>query len=334
MRIQILFLLLYVQSLVACQQTQDQEISTNKDSSYVPSFNVSIDPKTMPIIYQSTDGGQTWKDLSAGLPRDKPVESFAVEQGQLFMAFPGGLYQSQVGANAPRWERDFLLQERIVSFSPGQSGAYALSGENKFFHNVAKNAWVPVFSGLNNQHMRSIMETQAGMLLVGCDNGMFKSADQGKTWKQVFHDGIILNIVESNGVILAGGQQGILRSTDGGETWNWVLSEGGVGISTECIKGGFAAITYNTTSKSRRVRTSLDGGKTWQAIDKGLPADDQIASIKQVGNYFICGHPKGIFRSSDQGKTWQLVLKPVGQKVYNLAVSGDIIYAVPMSGGC
>ena len=78
-------------------------------------------------------------------------------------------------------------------------------------------------------------------------------------------------LVESNGVLMATSSNGIIRSTDDGETWALVISEGGVGIDIEPINGGFAAITYNTQSNTRRVRTSYDGGKTWQPIDAGFP---------------------------------------------------------------
>ena len=121
---------------------------------------------------------------------------------------------------------------------------------------------------------------------------------------------------------------------DDGENWNLVISEGGVGIVVEVINGGFAAITFNTESKTRRVRTSYDGGKTWQPIDDGLPASLSIASIVQVGEYFFCGHPTGIFRSSDKGKTWKLLLPSIWNKVFNLSVSGNVIYAIPRAGGC
>jgi photosystem II stability/assembly factor-like uncharacterized protein len=134
--------------------------------------------------------------------------------------------------------------------------------------------------------------------------------------------------------MLATSQQGIIRSTDGGKTWNLVIGEGGVGIALERIKGGFAAITYNTLSKVRRVRTSYDDGKTWQAIDAGLPPSLSIASIIEVGNYFFCGHPSGIFKSSDKGKTWKLILPSVDDKVFNLSASGNVIYAIPRAGGC
>ena len=143
-----------------------------------------------------------------------------------------------------------------------------------------------------------------------------------------------MKIVESTGVLMATSQKGILRSTDDGENWDCVLNEGGVGIAIERINGGFAAINYNTGSETRRVRTSYDGGKTWQPIDDGLPATLSIASIIQVGDYFFCGHPTGIFRSSDKGKTWKLIFPSIEDKVFNLFVSGNVIYAILRSGGC
>ena len=173
-----------------------------------------------------------------------------------------------------------------------------------------------------------------------------------------------MKLVEANGVLVATSQDGIIQSTDDGESWDCVISEGGVGIAIERINGGFAAITCNTESMTRRVRTSCDDGKTWQPIDAGLPAQafivpvdkplsqvnapdsvwhpintglpEQafITSIVQVGKYFFCGHPTGVFRSSDKGKTWNLLLPSIENKVFNLFVSGNVIYAMPRSGGC
>ena len=184
------------------------------------------------------------------------------------------------------------------------------------------------------KEIRTVFETAGGTFFIGSNNGLLKSTNSGKTWKQVHTGGWVMKLVESNGVLLATSQGGILRSTDDGENWDWVISEGGVGIAVERIKGGFAAITYNTESMTRRVRTSYDGGKTWQPIDAGLPANLSIASIIQVGEYFFCGHPAGIFRSSDKGKTWKLLLPSIENKVFNLFVSGNVIYAIPRPGGC
>ncbi|HPH31462.1 MAG TPA: hypothetical protein PLB49_06415, partial [Chitinophagaceae bacterium] len=127
---------------------------------------------------------------------------------------------------------------------------------------------------------------------------------------------------------------GVIRSADDGETWETVISEGGVGIDIAPIDGGFAAITFNTQSETRRVRASYDGGKTWQAIDAGLPPSKNISSIIQVGDSFFCGHPNGIYQSGDKGKTWKLILPSIEGKVFSLSVSGNVIYAIPSNGGC
>ena len=113
-----------------------------------------------------------------------------------------------------------------------------------------------------------------------------------------------------------------------------ISAEGGVGIDIERIEGGFAAITYNTESKTRRVRISLDYGKTWNAIDAGLKPSDAISSIRQCGKHLVCGHPDGIFRSSDMGKTWKMVQPGVHNKVFNLYTSGNILFAVTRNSGC
>lgn len=194
-------------------------------------------------------------------------------------------------------------------------------------------------------------------------NVVFKSTDGGQTWHDIsrglpesrqlvnFFAGASDNVVESEGVFISTGTKGIRRSTDNGKHWQWVISEGGVGIAIERIKGGFAAISYNTATKSRRIRVSLDSGKTWQAIDEGLRSSSFISSIKQMGNYLICGHPDGIFRSSDMGKIWNSVHPGVDKNefkfvstwnsppsepknVFRIYVSGNVLYAVAVSAGC
>ncbi|NCD71738.1 WD40/YVTN/BNR-like repeat-containing protein [Mucilaginibacter agri] len=212
--------------------------------------------------------------------------------------------------------------------------------------------------------MKKILVFVPGMLLVLFLLNSFvlrerqevlKSTDGGQTWE----DGSLdlaeikkpVTIVQSGGVLIATGSKGIRRSTDNGEHWQWVISEGGVGIAVERIEGGFAAISYNAETKSRRIRISLDKGKTWQAIDEGLQTSPFISSIKQMGKYFICGDTDGIFRSSDMGKTWMkvhpgvdkndfvfipILNKPVNKpkNVFRIYASGDVLYAVAGSAGC
>lgn len=286
------------------------------------------------IIFKSTNGGQTWQDISEGLPENLPADSFVETGSELYISAGNGIYRSKPNSTAPFWEKE-SYPDKHSSITTGKTGIVAYNYNGQFLQKInGTSVWSPMYTNLQEREVRTFFESDRGAVFVGYNNGLFKSTTSGKTWKQVYTGGWVMKLVESNGVLMATSQKGILRSTDDGETWNCVISEGGVGIAVERINGGFAAITYNTESETRRVRTSYDDGKTWQPIDAGLPASLSITSIIQVGNYFFCGHPSGIFRSSDQGKTWKLLLPSIDNKVFNLSVSGNVIYAIPRDGGC
>ncbi|SOD93173.1 WD40/YVTN/BNR-like repeat-containing protein [Spirosoma fluviale] len=287
------------------------------------------------LVFKSTDGGQTWQDISKGLPEGSQGDGFFATTKGLYLQAGNGLYHSNPNSTAPFWEKE-SFPDQHSSIAPGKTGIVAYNYyDGQFLQKInGTSVWSPMYTNVQERQVRTVFETVGGTVFIGSDKGLLKSTDSGKTWKRVHSGGWVIKMVESNGVLMATSQKGIIRSTDDGENWDCVLSEGGVGIAVERIKGGFAAITYNTQSETRRVRTSYDDGKSWQPIDADLPASLSIASIIEVGGYFFCGHPTGIFRSSDKGKTWKLLLPSIDDKVFNLAVSGNVIYAIPRAGGC
>src|SRR4029077_188699 len=114
---------------------------------------------------------------------------------------------------------------------------------------------------------------------------------------------------------------------------------------------GFAALTSGLPSHTRGLSTSYDGGKTWQPGDGGRPGKAVIdsiwrtwndrptiqafqTSITQVGENYLSVHRDGIFRSSDKGKTWKLLLPSVENKFFGLLFSCNVIYAIRSKGGC
>ena len=170
--------------------------------------------------------------------------------------------------------------------------------------------------------------------MIGTGNEILKSSDKGKTWKQVYKNGWVMKFKEFERVIICTNEHGILRSIDNGDHWETVISEGGVGINIEHSDLGFSAITYNTDSKQRRVRISKDLAKSWQAIDEAIPPSDGISCLTQLENILFIGHPNGILRSDDYGKSWKLVLQKIDKKVFNLTVVNNVIYAIPRNEGC
>lgn len=291
------------------------------------------------IIFKSADGGQTWQDISEGLPENLPEDGilrdgFLANDLGIYLRTGNGIYQSEPNSTAPFWKKEIFPDEHS-NIASGKNRIFAFNYGGRFLQRInGTSVWSPVFTNFPGNAVRTVFETAGGTIFIGSNSSLSKSTDGGETWKHFRTGGWVMTFVESNGVLLATSQKGIIRSTDDGESWESVISEGGVGITVERIKGGFAAITCNSETETRRVRTSYDGGKTWQPIDADLPASLNIASITEVGNYMFCGHPAGIYRSSDKGKTWQLLLPSIENKVFNLFVSGDVIYAIPRGGGC
>ncbi|WP_204657460.1 exo-alpha-sialidase [Dyadobacter sandarakinus] len=323
------------------------------------------------IIFQSADGGQTWQDISEGLPEKLQKEGiggdgfFANDRG-LYLRAENAVYYNEPNTKTAFWTREMFpgKQRNIV---PGRNGILAYTIRGQFLKKInGTGDWSPMYTNFQEQavrldstndwvyktykekEVRTVFETARGTVLIGSSNSLFRSANNGKTWKQLHVGNGRMRLVESNGVLLTTSKDGILRSTDDGQTWDRVMSEGGLGIAVERIDGGFAAIVNNPVTQTNSIHISLDSGKTWNVIGEdlqpswgsllmkkmGLPQSfPDILSIKQMGEYLICGRTDGIFRSSDNGKTWQQLSPPAVKNYgFNLSVSGNVVYAIPNKG--
>lgn len=313
---------------------------------------------TAKIVFRSTDGGQTWQDIGKGLPENLREDSirgnsiFANDKG-LFLRVGNGLYHSTPNGKAPFWTKEIFPDEHS-SIAPGKPGIFV---SNYWAVNVKKtdgtSVWSTIFENFQEARI-SAFETAGGAIFIGTGRGLFKTANDGKTWLHVHAGGFVGNLAESNGVLVAISMGKIIRSADNGENWAVMDSDGGVAFDVKQIRGGFVAITSTSerlSPKTSRLRSSFDGGKTWQPIEAGLQDKVVIDSISrtwndrprvqafmtpiiQVGENFFCAYRDGIFRSSDKGKTWKLSLPSVQNKVFNIVVSGNVIYAIRRKGGC
>ena len=315
------------------------------------------------IIFKSADGGQTWQDISKGLPENLRIDSirgkgdsiFANDKG-LFLKVGSELYHSSPNATAPFWIKEISPDSQPRYFGEHSSIATGKSGiftNNYWGANLKKTngtiVWSPIFEIIDRPGIRTAFETAGGAIFIGTDKGFFKTVNSGETWKQVYAGNVVGHLAELDGVLLATNMRKIIRSTDNGENWAVVTSDSSVAFDVKPIKGGFAAMTSTSESNPRGVRTSYDGGKTWQPNNAGNKVlIDSIArtwndrprvkafwnSIIQVNENFYFPHRDGIYRSSDKGKTWKFLLPSIDGKVFNLIVSGNVIYAIPSKGGC
>jgi hypothetical protein len=228
---------------------------------------------------------------------------------------------------------------------------------------IVLSSFILTHKGTKERTTNGVRFSTGSLLLTKANNkpillySILKSVDAGGNWKDVSKTPPKIKQTaserfkaSSDGVLIATSKNGIIRSTDNGEHWKTVIREEGGGTAVSIIKGGFTAITFDKATKSNKVHISLDRGKTWQSIDKGLPTS--ISSIQQMGLYLICGHMGGLFRSADMGKTWKTVycaipvhnefefiqasIFPRNQRefVLRLYVSGNALYAISEPAGC
>ncbi len=184
--------------------------------------------------------------------------------------------------------------------------------------------------------------TMRGNVAEGLD-GMWKSEDGGKTWKNIGLKDTrhITNIVihpNDPNTVWAGvmghlfgpsNERGIYKTTDGGKTWKKVLY---VNEQTGCadliMEPGNPSVLYAGTWRLIRTPYSLesggdgsglwkstDGGETWNNISssKGLPkgvwgiVSVAVAPSNVDKVYAIVENEKGgLFVSNDGGQTWNL----------------------------
>src|SRR5579863_5154742 len=121
---------------------------------------------------------------------------------------------------------------------------------------------------------------------------------------------------------------GVWKSTDGAMTWSPLFDkEGTAAIGSLAVANSNPNVLYVGTgeaclrgniSHGDGVYKTLDGGKTWKnvglrdsrAVGKIIinPSNPDIAFVAALGHQYGPNPERGIFRTTDGGKTWEKVL--------------------------
>jgi photosystem II stability/assembly factor-like uncharacterized protein len=249
-------------------------------------------------IYKSVDAGKTWKHL--GLRDGQQIAQLAVDPknaDRLFVAVAGhpygpneerGLFRSLDGGK--RFEKVLYRDENVgasdVQIDPSDPAiVYAALWESR------EGPWE---NGVFN----------------GDKGGIFKSADGGKTWRQLTK-GLPRNVVQANIAIAPSSPKSLFaavrtktiaklyRSDDGGEKWHGTTDDPRPGLG---IGGGDLPVVRFDPKNPQIVYSasvvfwkSTDGGKTWDGW-RGAPGGDDYQNI-----WINPNNPDVILLGSDQG---------------------------------
>jgi photosystem II stability/assembly factor-like uncharacterized protein len=274
-------------------------------------------------FYRSDDGGDTWQ-LQAG---------------------SGGLEQTNVALwGPPDVVAGFPIDMQCDPRDPMRIFVNNYGGGNFLSEDGGQN-WVNASKGYTGALMHTITVDQNDPALVyaSARSGVFISKDGGDTWDGMSRGvarameayAVAINPFDSAHLITVIGDAGPVPkiSYDRGQTW--AQAESGL-WDAGLLKGGdmmrkiffsptkqsfvlaieadFECIETRNCGKGGGVIRSQDGGITWEqtGLSEGM-ATDLIFS--QDGSIVVSMYPSDLYRSGDDGDTWQVIARDINNPV-------------------
>jgi photosystem II stability/assembly factor-like uncharacterized protein len=285
-------------------------------------------------IYQSIDGGKTWKLM--GLAETRHIHRILInpnDPSTIYVAAIGnpwadsphrGVYKSTDGGKS--WDKVLYRNER--------TGAAEMVMDPQNPQKLMVNMW---------EHRRNPWFFKSG----GPGSGLFISYDGGETWKEKTEDhglpkgelgrmGIAIAASQPNRVyafIEKKGKNALYRSEDGGAKWRMISQDDNIGN-----RPFYYAEIYVDPKNENRVYSiwsvisrSEDGGKTWEVIApySYIHPDHHAFYIHPDNpNYIINGNDGGMNISKDRGRTWRFVNNLPLAQFYHINYDMEIPYNV------
>jgi len=282
-------------------------------------------------VYKSTDAGATWAQI--GLQDTHFINTVLIDPRNPEVVIVGamgdnkasdnrGVYKTTDGGKT--WKKT-LFQDNMT----GVADMVMDPNNPRVLYVAMWNADARVFF------------PPSGRPPSGPDAWIYKSTDEGSTWKKLDADGMPSDKWGRTGLAVAPGDhgrrvfaivnQGLYRSDDAGVNWHQVTQDprilGNSYFSRVFVDPKNANVVYVVQTCSYR---SADGGVTFEAF-KGAPDGDDYHVLwidPTNGDRMLFGVDQGAIISLDGGKSWSpWYNQPTGQ-LYHLSAGNEFPYVI------
>ncbi|MDP3831759.1 MAG: hypothetical protein Q8Q47_10845, partial [Ignavibacteriaceae bacterium] len=198
---------------------------------------------------------------------------------------------------------------------------YYDNGNGVYYSTDGGNEWIHL--GLEGKVVLSLAFDSKGTLYAGTkQNGLFKTTDMGQTWTQHINgiEGIEvfrLKINSQDYIFIGSENEGVYRSTDRGESFE----QKGLPVSHIQNIDFSPDKNFIFASTPSGVQSYNRTNGVWE--NKGLKQVESV-SVSPSGNLYAATFIDGIYRSTNNGDSWEFVSNDVIER-YNFKVISDSI---------
>jgi photosystem II stability/assembly factor-like uncharacterized protein len=282
-------------------------------------------------VYKSTDAGATWTNI--GLAETHYINSVLVDPHSPNIVIVGAMGDGHASDNRGIYK----------TTDGGKTWKKALFVDN--MTGVADMVMDPsnprvLYAALWRPSQRIFFPPNERPA-AGPDAWLYKSTDEGSTWKKLDADGMPSDKWGRTGLGVAPGDhgrrvfaivaQGLYRSDDAGTNWKQITKDprvlGNAYFSRVFVDPQNADVVFVVQTCLYR---STDGGVTFEAF-KGAPNGDDYHVLwidPTNSNRLFLGVDQGAIISLDGGKSWSLWYnQPTGQ-LYHLSAGNEFPYVI------
>ncbi len=272
-------------------------------------------------LYRTKDGGHSWNTL-AGL-KGESIWALSIWQADPRIMAAGteqGVFLSR--DRGENWSR--ISPEANRDLRPVVSLAFDPRDHRILYAGTTHLAWRTMDAGANWESIDAGMiddsdvfslrvdANKSALLFASACSGVYRSDSAGALWTRLptpagaFRAYHVTLDPENPGTVFAGTGLGLLKSPDGGATWRKVSDDIVESMAFDPARQGriyFASATAGLLS-------SLDNGDTVQPANQGFSNRNFTSFDGRDGTLYassVYERNGGLFRSDDQGSTWQRI---------------------------